>query len=106
MAKYLVQANYTAEGSKGLIKDGGSGRKKAVDAAVKSVGGTLEAMYFCIGGIDAMLIVDVPDAASAVAVGVAASAAGAARTTTMQLLTAEEMDAARKKTVKYRAPGA
>ena len=26
MAKYLVQASYTADGVKGLLKDGGSGR--------------------------------------------------------------------------------
>jgi uncharacterized protein with GYD domain len=103
--KYLVQASYTAEGSKGVMKDGGTGRKKAIEAAVKSVGGKLDGMYFCIGDIDVMLIIDVPDTASAVAVGVAASASGAARTKTTQLLTVEEMDAAVKKTVKYRAPG-
>lgn len=88
------------------MKDGGTGRKKAIDAAVKSVGGKLDAMYFCIGDIDVILIIDVPDTASAVAVGVAASASGAARTKTTQLLTVDEMDEACKKTVKYRAPGA
>ena len=106
MAKYLVQANYTSDGAKGLQRDGGSGRKKAVDAAVKSVGGKLDAMYFCIGKYDVMLIVDAPDAASAVAVGIAASAGGGAHTTTTPLLTVEEMDEACRKTVKYRAPGA
>ena len=50
MPKYLVQASYTGEGLKGLMKDKASGRKAAVSAAMASVGGSLEAMYFCFGG--------------------------------------------------------
>lgn len=30
MSKYLIQANYVGEGHKGLLKDGGSGRRAAV----------------------------------------------------------------------------
>ena len=30
MAKYMVSASYTVEGTKGLLKDGGSGRRAAV----------------------------------------------------------------------------
>jgi hypothetical protein len=30
MPKYLVQASYTEEGLKGLLKDGGSKRREAV----------------------------------------------------------------------------
>ena len=31
MAKYLFQASYTPEGAKGLLKEGGSKRREAVD---------------------------------------------------------------------------
>ncbi len=34
MPKYLVQASYTAEGIKGLLKDGGSQRRAAAAGAV------------------------------------------------------------------------
>ena len=39
MAKYLVVATYTAEGAKGVLKDGGSKRRQAAEAVLKSVGG-------------------------------------------------------------------
>ncbi len=29
MAKYLIEASYTADGVKGLLKDGGSARREA-----------------------------------------------------------------------------
>ena len=35
MPKYLIKANYTADGVKGLMKDGGVKRKQAAEAAVK-----------------------------------------------------------------------
>ena len=49
MPKYMFQASYTADGVKGLIKDTASGRKAAVNAGVKSVGGKLESIYYCFG---------------------------------------------------------
>ena len=39
MAKYLYLASYTQEGLKGLLKDGGSKRKKDLSAAVKEMKG-------------------------------------------------------------------
>jgi hypothetical protein len=44
MPKYLIKANYTAEGMKGLQKDKASGREKAVATACKAVGGKLDAI--------------------------------------------------------------
>lgn len=105
MAKFLVQAAYTAEGLKGLIKDKGTGRAAAVKKAVASAGGKLEALYWALGDDDAILIVDMPDAESAAALGMATSATGLVRTKTTRLLTADEVDTALGKTVKYRAPG-
>ena len=39
MPKYLLEASYSAEGLHGLIKDTASGRKAAVQKAVKAAGG-------------------------------------------------------------------
>jgi len=36
MAKYLVQATYSAEGIKGVIKDKASGRKAAIEKALRA----------------------------------------------------------------------
>ncbi len=106
MAKYLVQASYTVEGAKGLLKDGGSKRRAAVENVLKGVGGKLEAFYFAFGDTDAFVIADVPDHAGAAAISLAVNASGAAHTKTTVLLTPEEMDQAAKKTVSYRPPGA
>jgi uncharacterized protein with GYD domain len=106
MAKFLTKASYTAEGAKGLIKDGGSGRKAAVEKAIGGLGGKVESFYFALGETDAYVVLDVPDAVTAVAVSLAVNASGAVHSTMTPLLSVEEMDAACKKTVSYRAPGA
>jgi uncharacterized protein with GYD domain len=105
MPKYLIQATYSSEGVQGLLKGGGSARRAAVEAAVKSAGGRLEALYFAFGQTDGFAILDLPDNASAAALALAISASGAGSAKTTVLLTPEEMDAATKKTVSYRAPG-
>lgn len=97
MPKYLISAKYTAEGAKGIVKSGGSARKKVVEEAMRSVGGTVESFYFAVGDEDAYLIVDAPDNVSAVAASIAATAAGGAAAKTVVLLTPEEMDEAAKK---------
>ena len=106
MPKYLFEASYTAEGIKGLIKDGGSKRRAAVEALTKSLGGRLEAMYFAYGKHDAIVIVDLPDSATATAVALTVGASGAVRVKTTVLIAPEEVDQAVKKVVQYRAPGA
>ena len=105
MPKYLVQASYTAEGIQGLLKDTASGRKAAVQAAVKALGGKVEAFYYAFGKDDAVIILDLPDNVTAAAVGLTTSASGAVRTRTTPLLTVEEVDQALKIQMKYRAPG-
>lgn len=105
MPKFLVHATYSAEGFKGVLKDKPSGRKAAVEKAMASVGAKLEAMYFSFGDYDAVLIVDAPDVASLMAVGLSACSTGLARTSTTPLLTIEEADQAIKKSVNYRGPG-
>lgn len=106
MAKYLIQASYTAEGTKGLLKEGGTGRRRAVEEVVGGLGGTVEAMYFCFGADDTVLIVDFPDTASMAAVSMMVTASGALQTRATPLLTVEEIDEATRKQVAFRAPKA
>jgi uncharacterized protein with GYD domain len=105
MGKYLVMASYTADGAKGLLKDGGTKRRQAAEQVIKSVGGTLESFYFAFGESDAYVILDAPDQASAAAASLAINASGAVTTRTVVLLTPEDIDKAVKKSPKYRAPG-
>jgi uncharacterized protein with GYD domain len=105
MPKFLVKANYTADGAKGIIREGGSGRRAAIDKALQAVGGRMEAFYFAFGDVDAYVIADLPDNATAAAVALAVGQAGLASTQTVVLLTPEEVDAASKKAVPYRPPG-
>ena len=105
MAKYLFEAHYTAEGAKGILKEGGSARRAAVEKAVAGLGGRLEAFYFAFGSVDAYVIVDLPDNVTAAAMSLAVGQSGLASTRTVVLLTVEETDAATKKAVAYRGPG-
>ncbi|HYU63338.1 MAG TPA: GYD domain-containing protein [Verrucomicrobiae bacterium] len=105
MPKYLVTGSYTAEGLKGVLKEGGSGRRQAVESAVEAMGGRLEAYYFAFGDNDVVSIVDVPDNVIATALSMGIAATGTVRTRTTVLLTPEEVDQATKKTLSFRAAG-
>ncbi len=105
MAKYLITASYTAEGAKGVLKDGGTKRRQAAEAAIKSAGGKLEGFYFAFGENDAFVLIDAPDHATVASASLAINASGAVRTKTVVLLTPEEIDQAIKKSTTYKAPG-
>ena len=108
MAKYLIEAAYSHEGLKGLVKEGGSGRRAAVDAAAKALGGRIESMYYAFGTSDVYVIVEAPDNVSAAALALAVGATGAlAHYKTTVLLTTDEVDQAAKKSAGagYRPPG-
>ena len=105
MPKYLWKGNYSPDGAKGLIKEGGTARVKAVEQLLQSAGGKLDAYYYALGEHDAYLIVDLPSNAAAAAVGMAIAAAGVTRIQTIALLTMEEVDKAAKMPVRYRPPG-
>jgi uncharacterized protein with GYD domain len=106
MPKFLIEASYSVEGVKGVQAKGGSSRRDAVAAVADSVGGTLESFYFAFGDRDAYVVVDLPDNEAAAAVALTVNAAGGATVKTTVLLTPEEVDAAAKRSVEYRAPGA
>ncbi len=105
MPKYLIQGSYSAEGAKGVRKDGGSKRRQAAEALIKEAGGRLEGFYFTFGETDFLGIADVPDNVSAAALSLAVNASGVTNLRTTPLLTPEEMDAAAKKQISYRGPG-
>lgn len=105
MPKYLIQASYSADGLKGLMKDKPSGRKAAVSKAVEALGGKIEAFYYAFGEDDVVLILDLPDNVTAASLSLTVSASGLVRTRTTPLLTIEEADHAVGKSVSYRPPG-
>ncbi len=106
MAKFLWQVSYTTDGLKGLMKEGGSSRVAAIRRLIESRGGSLEAFHFAFGEDDVYLIAELPSNVEASAISLAVGASGAARVKTVVLLSAEDVDAATKANVGYRAPGA
>ncbi|SDO06031.1 Uncharacterized protein, contains GYD domain [Streptomyces sp. cf386] len=105
MPKFLVQASYTPEGTKGLLEEGASGRRAAVEQVVADLGGEVEALYFAFGEDDFVCILDFPDAVSMAAVSLRVKASGALNTRATPLLTLEETDQAIRRQVAFRAPG-
>jgi uncharacterized protein with GYD domain len=106
MPRFLIQATYTLDGLRGLLKDGGSGRVEAVRRMAESVGGRIESFDFGFGEPDTYVICELPDNKAAAAVALAIGASGGASTKTVVLLTPAEVDQAVKQTVDYRTPGA
>ena len=105
MPKYLFEVSYSEEGTKGLLKEGGTRRRAAAEKAFREVGGKIESWYYAFGKYDAYIIAEFPDHASVAALSLTVTAAGAARIRTTVLLTTREIDAATKKKIAYRAPG-
>ncbi len=107
MAKYLITASFSAEGTKGLLKDGGSKRKDAVAKMIEDMGGTLESFYFAFGDHDAFVIADLPNEVAAAAIGLRINSSGLVNISTTALLTPEQVDAACDKgtTLAFQAPG-
>ncbi|MGZ4249431.1 MAG: GYD domain-containing protein [Solirubrobacteraceae bacterium] len=105
MPKYLIHASYTSEGARGLISEGGTGRRDAIARLAEGLGGKLECFYFAFGNDDVVTIIDFPDNESAAAVSMTIGASGLVSIKTTVLLTPEEVDGAGRKSVAYRGPG-
>lgn len=103
--KFLITGSYTADGAKGLLKEGGSGRKAAVQKALEGLGGKLDALYFTFGDKDVIVICDVPDVASGLALSIVANASGTVNISSTPLISVEEVDAACKKSTNFRPAG-
>lgn len=105
MPKYLLAVNYTSQGAKGLLKEGGSKRKAAAEAGVKALGGSVESFYFALGDTDVYVVADLPDHVTLAALSLALNGSGAVTTKSTVLLTPAEVDEAAKKSVAYTPPG-
>jgi uncharacterized protein with GYD domain len=101
----MIRASYSADGVKRLLADGASKRREVAEKLVESLGGTMEAFYFCFGDDDLIVIFDLPDNVRAAAASLAVNAGGAVSTTTTVLLTTEEMDQATSTEASYSPPG-
>lgn len=107
MAKYMIKGSYSQQGIKGVIKEGGTERVKAISSMLESMGGSLESMYFSFGSDDVYVTADLPDNKTAAAIAAAVGAAGSLSSyETVVLLTAEDVDAATQIATSYRPPGA
>ena len=106
MSKYLFTAGYTVSGAKGLLSEGGSGRRAMFQQLFADLGGSMEVFYYGFGADDLYIIADLPDDASATAAALTIGSAGAIGIRTTVLITPETVDQAARKTVNYRAPGA
>ena len=105
MPKYLIQADFTTDGVKGILKDGGNKRKTAVKILMKELGGNLEGFYYSFGESDVVAIVDVPDNVTVAALSMAIAASGRLTLKTTPLLDPAEIDQATEKIVKFSPPG-
>jgi uncharacterized protein with GYD domain len=104
MARYMFQGSYSREGAQGLLREGGSRRREAVEQLVRSLGGRLEGFYYAFGDTDLYMIVDLPDHSGAAAASLIVAASGAGRWRTIVLLDAEDIDRAARSDASYTPP--
>jgi uncharacterized protein with GYD domain len=105
MPRFLIIADYSAEGARGLMAAGGSARKTAVEKMVSGIGGHIETFDFAFGGDDVYTIIDMPDSESAAAVALTVSGSGAVHARTVVLITPEQLDRAAQLRPDYTPPG-
>ncbi len=105
MPKYLFEASYSADGVRGLLKDGGSKRAQVVTDLIQVAGGSLEALYYAFGDRDVYVIADLPDEEAAISLSLAVTASGALSVKTTVLIDPATVDAAVQKSVSYAPPG-
>lgn len=92
MAKFMYLGKYTADGLKGLVAEGGTKREAATERMVNAVGGRVLEYQFTFGEYDFVLIVDVPDNASALIAPILAGSSGTVRVLTVPLVSPKDMD--------------
>jgi uncharacterized protein with GYD domain len=87
------------------MKEGAAARIEVARGLCESLGGSLETAYWAFGDDDFIAIAELPDNASAAAAASTISATGTSSISTTVLLTAAEVDQARAKSPRFRAPG-
>jgi uncharacterized protein with GYD domain len=91
---------------KGLLREGGSERRKMVADIAANLDGELESFYYAFGSDDVYSIVDLPDNTTAEAMAMHISAGGMVKTRVTVLLTPEEVDQSARTKMYFRPPGA
>jgi uncharacterized protein with GYD domain len=100
----LWQASYTVEGIEGLLRGGCAKRRLVVQRLVESLGGRLEMFDYALGNDDAIIVAQLPNTVSAIAVSMVVNAGGGATVKTSVLVTPEEVDEAAAKRATYTPP--
>lgn len=106
MPKYLLRGRYTASGLQGAVKEGFTSRETYIRRIVELMQSKVESVFWTFGDDHFHIVVDMPDAATAVARTIATNLTGATEVSMTPLFTAEEMDAALALLPEYRAPAA
>jgi uncharacterized protein with GYD domain len=88
MATFLMFGKYSADALKGISAK----RTDEVKALIKKQGGELKAGYAVLGGVDLVMIVDLPDTARAMATSAALAKLTGIAFTTSPAVTIEEFD--------------
>jgi uncharacterized protein with GYD domain len=107
MPHYLIQAGYTPEAWKALLKQP-ENRQEAIRPVIEKLGGKIVNSWYAFGGDDIVAIVEMPDNVSAAALSLAEMAGGGLRSmkTTPLLELAEGLEAMKRAaTSGYRPPG-
>lgn len=76
MAKFVTFFSYRAETWNRLVAKP-SDRGNAIGAAIASLSGSVEVVYYMLGDYDGMVIVEMPDASDAAAISIAVTSTGA-----------------------------
>lgn len=95
----------TATGAAGVLKDGGAGRLKAINAVAASLGGSVESAYWALGPEDFYIVAELPDSKAAAALSLTVAGTGAARLSTAELFSAADVDEIVSRRVTYSPPG-
>lgn len=109
MPLFITYASYSNAGAKGLL-DKPADRSTAIKALVEKAGGKFVELYMTTGSNDIVLIMDLPDGADAVALGLAVSATGTiSRIETVRAWTGSQFKGIAEKAAKvagaYKPPG-
>jgi uncharacterized protein with GYD domain len=106
MPKFLIEARFSPDGVRGVAQEGGTARRDAIRELFEANGGTLESFYFAFGPADVYVIGDLPDNETATAIALSINSSTQVAVRTVVLIEPEQVDAAARKSIRYRPPGA
>jgi uncharacterized protein with GYD domain len=106
MPQYLIRFSYPPETWARLIKKP-EDRREEIGKTLEPLGGKLHGYWYAFGDHDGYVVAELPDNVSAAAFLATIAASGAAKVSTVPLVTVEDtLEALNKaKDVEYRAPG-